>query len=227
MFEVDNDDHWIPLADLMTGLMVIFLLISVAIMVKTIERHQQKIEQELKKNLPVTSKTVDNIGRELRQALGNTTLKASNVQFESDNLIIRFRGNLGLFTVGSSNITPQFQQQLNQFFPEYLQVVRKYESQISNVSIDGYASSFWGRHADIDKAYLLNMNLSQQRAKAVLEHIYHDVLAKQPQQQEFIRDYFTANGYSSSRAVINQDGSENSDLSQRVEFKIIIKSRNQ
>ena len=91
MFEVDNDDHWIPLADLMTGLMVIFLLISVAIMVKTIERHQQKIEQELKKNLPVTSKTVDNIGRELRQALGNTTLKASNVQFESDNLIIRFQ----------------------------------------------------------------------------------------------------------------------------------------
>lgn len=222
MFEIDGDDHWIPLADLMTGLMVIFLLISVTIMVDTIERHKRAMEQQQKTNAAQVA-AVRNIGDELRKSLAKSTLQSSNVQFESDTLIVRFRGNLGLFNVGSNQITPQFKEQLIRFFPEYLQVVKNHESEISTISIDGYASSFWGKNTDAEKAYFLNMGLSQQRAKTVLEFIYHDVLLQQPQQQEFIRTYFTANGYSSSHFIMNLDGQENTALSQRVEFKIILK----
>ena len=222
MFDSDNDDHWIPLADLMTGLMVMFLLIAVTIMVDTIERNEQLSEKQHHDSTLVNNDTVNNISADLKKNLGNI-LNATNVQFESKDLVVRFRGNLSLFNVGSNEITPQFKEQISQFMPMYLDVITKYESQIDSINIDGYASSFWGKDADVEKAYFLNMNLSQQRARSVLEYVYHEVLFNSPQNQEFLRDYFTANGYSSSRFVTNIDGSENTSLSQRVEFKIILK----
>ena len=60
------------------------------------------------------------------------------------------------------------------------------------------------------------MELSQNRARSVLNHVYK---LKTPAQRDWLIEHLTANGLSFSQRII-ENGQENYDKSCRVEFRI-------
>lgn len=216
-FEENNDDHWIPLADIMTGLMIIFMLISVSFMLKMIHK-ETRLHNEVKNNT-MAIKVQDRLAKQLQKDLGNN-FSSWNAIFESKTLTIKFSAESVMFATGKSDLTHEFEKILQQFLPAYLASIHSYISSIAAIDIDGYASSNWGK-ASLESAYFYNMKLSQQRSINVLHYLHQNI--SNEQQLKFMRQYFTANGYSSSHIIFNNDGSENNLQSQRVEFKIILK----
>jgi outer membrane protein OmpA-like peptidoglycan-associated protein len=108
-----KDSFWIPYADLMTVLMVIFLFISLAYMglVQFQKKEQDKIFEEYKL-------TKENLLKELQQTFKDDK-KRWNLELD-DDLSIKFTNPQVLFDEGKSDVTPTFQTILQEFLPKYL-----------------------------------------------------------------------------------------------------------
>lgn len=214
-----KDDHWIPLSDLMTGLMMMFLLVAVIFMVK-VEAQQKRAEEEARRMKDVAV-LYDQMREQLYRDLEHEfkgDLKKWRASLDRD-LTIRFEEPDVLFDSGRSNLKPQFISILNDFFPRYVTILssEKYESSIEEVRIEGHTSSFWAG-ATQDEAYFRNMDLSQSRTRTTLQHVLS--LPQVTSHKRWLTSKLTANGLSSSRLRTNPDGSENREASQRVEFRV-------
>jgi outer membrane protein OmpA-like peptidoglycan-associated protein len=224
IFDAENEDYWIPLADIMTGLMLIFLLIATSFMIKVRQENQELRSKYVQNNSIVMNNLM--ISKSLANSLNNefgADLPIWQASFESQNLTIRFNAPGVLFDTGQATLKPEFMQILHNFFPRYLSVLQSspYADQIAEIRIDGYTSSIWSKTVNKDAAYFLNMQLSQQRTMSVLQYVYY--MTNDDAVRQYVHNHFTANGLSSSHLIINPDGSENSLKSQRVEFKILLK----
>jgi outer membrane protein OmpA-like peptidoglycan-associated protein len=208
-----QEAQWIALSDLMTGLMMIFLLIAVAFMMK-VEADSAKIRQ------------VAILYDQTRQELYNDLHK----EFEKDlpiwgaeltpDLIVRFREPEVLFATGNDALKPKFQDILHNFFPRYVKIITspKYKGSIQEIRIEGHTSSLWKGADNADEAYFKNMELSQSRTRSALRFVLG--LSELNQNSDWLRKYVTANGLSSSHLVTDASGAENVQRSQRVEFRI-------
>jgi outer membrane protein OmpA-like peptidoglycan-associated protein len=237
-----KDDHWIPLSDLMTGLMMVFMLIAILYMVQ--------LQQEKKKTLPtptptpspspVATPTPTPTPTPLPAVVAVATKYADTkrdlyndlfLEFHNDlpnwranidekSLSIRFEEPDVLFDTGKYVLKPSFKGILDNFFPRYIRIITKpqYSTTIEEVRIEGHTSSKWGGELNPDDAYSKNMELSQSRTRATLSYVLSlpDIQPK----KEWLISHFTANGLSSSHIRKNVDGTENPLLSQRVEFKV-------
>lgn len=225
ILEDNNEDHWIPLADIMTGLMIIFMLISVSFMLKVSHREakiRSYYQQTNRQKINTPQATEQQIAALLQKNL-ESHLTDWGASFESRTLTLRFNAESVMFATGKSELTQEFQERLAIFFPLYMQSISPFINNIAAINIDGYSSSGWKNLNEAD-AYFSNMELSQRRSASVLHYLYQTQATNTtPEVLQFIRKYFTANGYSSSHVVFNPNGSENHSQSQRVEFKIILK----
>lgn len=211
-----SESHWIPLSDLMTGLMMMFLLIAVLYMVQ-VEAQSKKIKtvavlyEQLKDDLYL------DLSRELKDDLPRW-----GAELRRSDLAIRFKEPDVLFGVGSSELRPQFKAILDDFFPRYIAILTspKYRDAITEVRIEGHTSSVWGTgRAGERDSYFLNMALSQARTRSTLE--YAMTLPALAKDEPWLRQYLTANGLSFSKLVRNADGTEDQARSQRVEFRVL------
>jgi len=161
---VGEESHWIPLTDLMTGLMVIFLLIAVSYMMQ-VEADAARI-----KNVAVAySEIKDALFEDLNKEF-QSDLPKWKAQLLKTDLTIRFSEPEVLFAPGSSELKPEFQAILQDFFPRYVHILtsKKYRDSVSEVRIEGHTSSVWNGVASPDDAYFLNMELSQARTRSWL-----------------------------------------------------------
>lgn len=209
-----DEEHWIPLSDLMTGLMFLFLLISLAYMV-AIQVQQTKTKDVLQ--------TYEQTRTDLYRALYaefHSDLPKWGAQLDPQTLSLRFYARNVLFTSGSSELQPRFQAILRDFFPRYVRILTEpqYRDLISEVRIEGYTSSFWQPGATIDQSYIGNMALSQDRTRAVLAYVL-GLPAIEPD-KSWLLNVLTANGLSFSHLIRYSNGTENADASQRVEFRV-------
>ena len=228
-----KEDHWIPLADLMTGLMLMFLLISIIFMLKV------EADSENVKRLKVVAEqqaiiAVDQadhlkqfaaIYSELREHLYQDLYK----EFEPDllrryavlnrDLAIRFEEPEGQFSTGDAAILPKFKSILDTFIPRYIRILAsdRYKASIEEIRIEGHTSSYWKDKTPLD-AYFANMELSQRRTRSTLQ--YALMLSEVSPNQNWMKEKITANGLSSSRLRSGIDGLEDQKLSQRVEFRV-------
>lgn len=122
-----------------------------------------------------------------------------------------------LFTKGEAEIRPQLASFLRDFCPHWLATLQKSEKKadIGEIRIEGHSSSEWISADTPQKAWVLNLDLSQRRAQAVLERCLSFVAGSTL--GEWARKKLTAVGYSSSRPVL-ADGDEDLRLSRRVVF---------
>src|SRR3990167_7261389 len=124
MFKKSSEDYWIPLADLMTGMMLIFLLISVVLVIqmKYKEAEKQTLKEELAKELATTFKN---------------DLNKWHATFKKDDLSIQFMEPDILFETGKTELRPAFKNILDDFFPRYIAPVhqKKYLSQLREIRI--------------------------------------------------------------------------------------------
>lgn len=121
-----------------------------------------------------------------------------------------------LFDVGSAAITPELEAFLSEICLPWFRTLESADVAISELRIEGHASSEWDRATPPDHAYLNNLALSQARAHAVLS----TCLALVPGADgEWARQRATAIGFSSSRPVL-VDGAEDPVRSRRVVFSV-------
>lgn len=221
-----KDSYWIPLADLMTVLMVIFLFMAISYMVviKKKQSNQNKIFKEYEET---------KIG--LYNELDSTFRKDSkkwNLKLDRD-LSIKFTNPQVLFDEGSSDIKPEFKNILTEFLPKYLGVVMqdKYKNKIAEIRIEGHTNMKpIGKTSD---PYIDNMELSQNRARNVLAYLRTQDCCTQlgNDKRELLQYWLTANGLSFGRTVDANDSLSifsrspiDNDKSRRVEFRIVTTS---
>ena len=221
-----KDSHWIPLADLMTVLMVIFLFMSISYMalVQKREKQQNKIFKDYEE-----SKIA--LFNELNSAFKNDFAKW-NLKLD-DDLSIKFTNPQVLFGLGSAEITPYFQGILTEFLPKYLRVVlqNKYKTKIAEIRIEGHTDTkAIGKTLD---PYIDNMELSQGRARNVLAFLRTQQCFSnlQTEQKERLQYWLTSNGLSYGRTVDKNYNisffskrAVDNDKSRRVEFRIVTTS---
>jgi outer membrane protein OmpA-like peptidoglycan-associated protein len=221
-----KESHWIPLADLMTVLMVIFLFMSISYMALVEKR--QKEQNQIFKDYEESKLS---LYQELNEVFKND-LDKWNLKLDKD-LSIKFINPQVLFTTGSSEITEYFQTILTDFLPKYISVVlqNKYKDKISEIRIEGHTDTKpIGVTSD---PYIDNMELSQNRARNVLAFLrtQNCFVNLKPEDKERLQFWLTANGLSYGRTVDNTykisfDSKQpiDNDKSRRVEFRIITTS---
>jgi len=221
-----RENFWIPYADLMTVLMVVFLFISIAYMglVQYQKKQQDKIFEEYKE-------TKENLFNELENTFKND-FKKWDLELDKD-LSIKFTNPEVLFPSGKSEITPKFTEILSEFFPKYLNVIMqdKYKDKIAEIRIEGHTDDM-PTNETFDP-YIDNIKLSQERSRHVLQFLrqlncYNSLSSNQEQLLQF---WLTANGLSYGRTLdsnkqltINSKQPVDKGKSRRVEFRIVTTS---
>jgi outer membrane protein OmpA-like peptidoglycan-associated protein len=212
--EAENEEHWIAVSDLMSGLMMLFLLIAVMYLV-IVERKNDEIEQVVV--------LYEDLREELYQDLlaeFAADLPRWGAELDED-LRLRFTNTDLLFEEGESQLRPDFARILTDFFPRYMTILSSedYREDILEVRIEGHTSSSWSQASDSDDAYLRNMALSQERTRSALGYIMN--LEAVAHEKDWLRQRLTANGLSSSQLILDERGGEDADLSRRVEFVVV------
>ena len=199
----DENVFSLSTGDLMAGLLFIFILLLMGALLQV----QQKAEQDeelVKEYQDVKTQLYIDLQKEFKD-----DLKTWSATIDS-TLCVRFQEPSMLFDNNNYQLKPKFKDILNDFFPRYIAVLNRpeYKDNIEEIRIEG--------HTDSNGEYFHNMELSQNRTRAVLQYCMGIM---KPSDVNWAKSLITANGLSSSHLIII-DGVENKDLSRRVEFRV-------
>jgi len=248
-----DDGQWISITDMMSGLMMVFLFIAVAFMIKV--QNESKALQDQKdeaeklailfqlqkqeaekitnkyKNSQESIKQIALAYQEYQKQLNedlhkefNKDLKRWGAEITDDNRI-RFKSPELLFGTGSSQLTVQFADILDELFPRYVKLLtsKKYKNEVDEIKIEGHTSYGWGSAQNRDEIYLNNMYLSQQRAISVLAYCF--TLDEVLPYKNWLIDKFRANGMSYSKPILTKNKLMDYDKSRRVEILVTTKAQ--
>ena len=188
-----DEGQWISVADLMAGLMVIFLFIAISY-IRPIENTQETI-----RSIAATwNDSEADIHAALQREFGDD-LRRWNAELERETLTVRFKAPEVLFGNATHELKPTFKTILMDFFPRYLRVLEGFRGAIDEVRIEGHTSSVWQGSTSAEDAYFKNMALSQARTRSVLE--FGLLLPASQPFRDWARGHLTATGLSSSRPI--------------------------
>ena len=156
-----------------------------------------------------------------QEAWGIQVLKDLTIQFKNPNI---------LFTRDSTAIKPEFQNILDDFIPIYLSILskKKYAGKIKEIKIEGHTA----RESSIYKTYIRTVELSQGRARSILDYVMKSsyFIALIQEEKDKILFLLSANGFGRGRAidasgkfVLHTQGTISSN-SRRVVFKVVTNS---
>ena len=195
---------WISYADLMSALMVMFLLVmSVALLAITndvTEAERKEVER---------AHEIDQILAKIEQA----TLDYPGISIDKNRSVIDF-GDRARFETGSSRLSNEQALYLSTFVSEVLTIAREElgKKWVKRVVVEGFA--------DQRGDYLLNLNLSLQRSQRVLCVLLSPPPAQEhvlsPDELEQVRELFLVGGYSFNSAKESLEESRRIEL--RLEF---------
>lgn len=190
--------------DLMAGLLFIFILLLMGALLQVQEKAEQD-EEIVKRYDQIKTHLYIDLQEEFKDdlAVWRATIDST--------LCVRFQEPSMLFDEGRDVLKPKFKNILDDFFPRYIAVLNRpqYRNNIEEIRIEGHTNSNGG--------YYSNMELSQDRTRAVLEYCF----SLMPETDiQWLKGLVTANGLSSSHLIVNANGDEDKDLSRRVEFRV-------
>lgn len=150
---------------------------------------------------------------DLSQTLAQEHLRAA-VDAKTGNIIIE---STVFFDTGAATIKETGKQLLNSFIPVYLNVLLRpeYSDYLGSIIVEG--------HTDTKGGYLMNLELSQKRALAVVTYCLTEMPGLNEEQRGALEKIVTPTGRSYSSPVYSADGSVDMDQSRRVEFKFSLK----
>lgn len=215
----ESNEHWISVSDMMSGLMMVFLFISIALM-----RHALVERDKIKSVAVAYQNNQVAIYKALTKEFG-ADLAKWNAEIDPSTLSFNFKSPDILFGTGSSELKSDFRALLLDFFPRYLRILMQFKVSINEVRIEGHTSSVWGANTPLEEAYFRNMELSQARTRSVLLFI-QSLQAIAPDKM-WVRQNIAAVGLSSSRPVLDGQGREDEARSKRVSFRVITNAETQ
>jgi outer membrane protein OmpA-like peptidoglycan-associated protein len=202
--EEGEKPFWISFADLMTALMVLFLLVmSVALLAVTRTiTEQERLDSQRQ--------------QAIEQLLGRIQKAAERqpgVRVDRNRAVIDF-GDRARFDTSSHTLRPDQERLLRAFVPEVLAIARDAAGRrwLKRIVVEGFT--------DRRGSYLYNLNLSLQRSQRVLCALMSPPGAGERimtrSELEEIRRLFLVGGYSSNSARESLDASRRIEL--RLEF---------
>ena len=213
---------WSSISDMMSGLMMVFLLISVSYAYQ-VSKQSVVVKKQNERISEIVGEYEDYnrlIYEDLVATFGHR-LDEWDAEIDEQSLAFRFNNPVVLFQPGKSNITIEFAEILQDFWPNYITIMKKYDQVIREVRIEGHTSSEWSG-STIDESYFNNMALSQSRTRTALEKCY---LFTPVDDLAWVRSSVTANGMSFSKPVFTSSGEEDFVQSRRVEFTVVVDSQ--
>jgi len=207
----ENNPFGLSVGDLMAALLLIFVLLLMATLLK-LQKERENVMEVAKEHLETKQSIYKDLHNEFTGYIANGI-----VSIDSNTLMMRFISPSVEFASGQDKLNPYFKTLLNDFFPRYILVLENYKKDLREIRIEG--------HTDTDytwkgiNEYFYNMELSQDRTRSTLSHclrmIYTDTST-----YNWVKPLITANGLSSSKLILDEDGNEDSNASRRVEFRI-------
>ena len=213
-----KEDYWISVSDLMAGLMVIFLFIAIAYMIKVQKQfdafvylHKEYLEAQ------------EAIYEELEEEFADD-LRDWKAEIDKKTLAVIFHEPETLFEVLKWDIKPIYKNTLRDFFPRYIDAILRteYQSYIAKLRIEGHASPGWTGGTPKDK-FINNMDLSQKRSSEVLKFVLRETALNDD--FNWVKENLIAVGYGPTVPVFNEDGSLNKEKSRRVEFRVVMNAQ--
>lgn len=195
---------WISFADLMSALMVLFLLVMSVALLAVTKTVTEAERAKLAREQDITA---------LLEKLSQATAKYPGVSVDRDRHVIDF-GDRARFETASHKLSADQARLLRAFVPEILKIARDELGQkwLKRIVVEGFS--------DQRGTYLLNLNLSLQRSQRVLCVLLSPPLPGEPAMQvdemEQIRELFLVGGYSFNSAKASFDESRRIEL--RLEF---------
>ena len=219
-FEKSNGEIWQPVSDLMSVLMMVFILIAISFMVK-VAVDKENMQEVAESYIELQNNLYNDLYEEFKYDLIRW-----DAELDKDNLSIRFRSPEIIFDLGSSQVKEEFISILEDFIPRFIGILysEEYRNDIEEIRIEGHTSKYWRAQTSPSDAYILNMGLSQDRTRNVLEIALEQITDEST--STWTQRFLTANGLSSSRPFIESDGTENQELSRRVEFRVKTNAEN-
>ena len=208
-----EETHWLSVSDLMAGLMMVFLFISIALM------RNAFMERNKIKDVAVAYQQNQVAIYEALYTEFKSDLQRWDASIDESTLTFTFKSPDVLFKTGEIELSNTYQALLNDFFPRYLKALEKFQPSINEIRIEGHTSSVWSRYSTEQQAYFNNMELSQGRTRSVLEYIYN--LKSSTPYRDWIKSHIAAVGLSSSKPIYNTQGIEDRAKSRRVSFRVI------
>lgn len=225
MKEQKQGNYWISIADMMAGIMMIFLLIMISFMLisnkaKENLEIQNRRYSEINAKMSAIAQDYSDLQAELYLELQkefSKDLARWDAQIDIDNTI-RFREPEVLFDAGAKEVKQRFKDILDDFFPRYVRILSlpKYKDNIEEIRIEGHTSSNWASATTLESRYLGNAELSQARAFEVLKYCFNQSSINA--QKEWLIKVLRANGLSFARPL------EDDTKSRRVEFRVLTKA---
>lgn len=250
-FKHEEENNWISISDIMTGLMVIFMFLAISYIIKV--QKSQKVIIQIAGKLEIPLDSISDYFQDItdqkesiiriiaeykneKDALYKVLnenfekdFKKWNVTLDKETLTIRFNGKGTKFEGKSDRLRSTFIEQLNIFIPKYLSIINneKYKNIIEEIRIEGHA--FDSESATFDGATYI----SQKRASKVLYHlIRHPSFTKLGKKRKTELEFkLVACGMGYGRMIdkngqfiIKSGQKPCADCSRRVEFKIVTKT---
>ncbi|MGJ8526464.1 hypothetical protein LMG33818_002215 [Halomonadaceae bacterium LMG 33818] len=198
---------WISYSDMMTALMVLFLILM-AITLNVVTSHVSHHEQMEQKQQKLEGEHQQEI-KTVMEHIAKAAKQYNGVTVDQNNGVIDF-GDRARFNFASSALTSEQEGLLRQFVPVILSEANNKAGQdvIKRVVVEGFT--------DRKGTYLSNLNLSLQRSERVLctlmstsgPNLLND------NQKLQVRDLFLVGGYSSN------DTKPTAEASRRVEMRL-------
>ena len=216
-----NTQHT-AVADMMSGLMMVFLFIAVAFML-TQQKLVRSAEQE-SQTMRAIAAVAEHSRAQINQALNRAfarDFQRWDAELLHDNTV-RFRAPDVLFEPGKADLTRRYQNILSDFFPRYVAILYRHRAELDAIRIEGHTSSDWGGIHDVGERFVRNMELSQQRALETLVYCYR--LIGNEHEAAWLRTSLTGNGRSFGRPIRTLQGAEDPEASRRVEFRLLTRA---
>ena len=202
-----EDEQWISVSDMMAGLMMIFLFISI-IYIESISKYFSEV-----------SDVSDEICYDLKREFEKETDRW-DISICENGLLISF-DNDSNFEVNSAKLSSEFSTVLSDFYPRLMAVIYEYKESISELRIEGHTDSSVRRFDDELSGYLYNTQLSQNRSRNVMEYALNlPSILRNQNYLDWSYTHVTAHGMSSSKKIFNDGDVEDYAASRRVEFRL-------
>lgn len=208
-----DENQWLSVSDLMAGLMMVFLCVSVA-MIHSVMAERKKITaialSYQENQLSIYQAMLDSF---------NQDLERWGARISDDTLTIVFQAPDAMFETGQTELSGRYKKILAEFFPRYMTALQPFTDSIEEIRLEGHTSSGWGATDPSGNAYYKNLELSQERTRSVLRYV--STLENVSEYKDWMKGHLAAVGYSSSRPILDSNGQEDPVRSKRVAFRVI------